>query len=343
MTTHKIFDDPSWFLSSINADLEVFEFTPVTRTVIRKAAFLDGRTTITVGPDIKTVPLAEALEWIQHKTPAQPNRVIAHISFCGSTLLAKSLEKKGRILSYREPQILVDLANLRAARQSLTRDDTTWRQIIRFTLSQFRKSWEPEEASVLKPSNWVNNMLMDMLTCGDPLRIVLMDMSLEAYLLANIRGGKPRLSYSMGLLNHLLSDRAEHRAIAADVEQENLSPMQRLLRLLTICFSLQNTLFFEIEQQRGPTNHLHRLGKQDFLNNPAARLCDVSAALELDISHEDAERAVTRSFRYNAKADGKVPFDAQSEATADDQYRHEFHEDLSKARDWNAENFPPLG
>ena len=63
------------------------------------------------------------------------------MSFCGSTLMARVLDIDEKVFSYKEPQILLQLAEMKSAQNSYYRNKITWKSLISFVLGQFNKQW----------------------------------------------------------------------------------------------------------------------------------------------------------------------------------------------------------
>jgi len=330
-----LFTNPAWFLRGFDGDQAMFTFVRTREPVIRQSAFLDGRTPISVDDRILQVPADAAIAWVQTTAHTQvPDRIIAHISFCGSTLLGRLLQGDGHALGYSEPHVLVELATLKAKQHPLSVDAEQWRALLRFVLMQYRKAWD-ENATFIKPSNWVNTLLADLIDASPKLKWAIIDTDLEDYLIANLRGGKARLQYSLNLLNHFLSANQTYRAQVLDVERAKLEPVQRLLRLLMIVYETQQRLLeCAIEQARGD---ICRISKAELQSDPTASLAKIARGLELMLPRDGAASAISREMGQHAK-DTSLEFRPDIEAAENIRLRRELDTAFNQALDWRETN-----
>lgn len=330
-----ILSSPDWFLASFDPDGGRFAFFKTNRQKLDGAAFHDGRTELSINSELVYVSLDEAISWRDNQGSLfTPHRIIAHISFCASNLLARSLELGGRSLSYREPQVLIDLANIKAARNTLTEQNAVWQSVLQFAFGQFQKCSVEQDAAFVKPSNWVNNILPDLAIDSERARFVLMDMDIESYLIANIRGGKSRIGYSLELLNHLVSERPKYQSMIVTVEKMPITPMRRALYLLVICFEIQMTLLAIIERETR-AQHVFRLSRIDFLTSPEQSLLSASRTLDLPIPSADSAPDRIELFNSHAKLDEKKVFSSIYEESQNARIKSEFQVDISSACEWH--------
>lgn len=199
----KVLDDPNYFLHIIDVQRAAFGFLASSRTLLSNASFLDGRSPLSNEPVLYYVSIEAALDWHGNKPVINAsNRFIFHMSFCGSTLLARVFDKSGEAFSYKEPQILVELAELKKNRAESVNNQLHWEKLIGFVLTQFSLPFSPGECNLIKPSNWVNSMLPDMLAV-DNAKVVFLGITPEDFLTAVFRGGADRIKYVYSFLQHM--------------------------------------------------------------------------------------------------------------------------------------------
>ncbi len=324
---------PEWFLASINPETGTVSFVRTSENIIRDASFLDGRVPISHGNQTITIEIDDALAW-QNPAPVQKtDRVLAHISFCGSTLLGRLLQGNGSALCYSEPHILVELATLKAKGHALSQDKARWQGVIAYTLGQLRKSWGDIPA-LSKPSNWANTLLSDIIDASPDLRWAIIDTSLEDFLIANLRGGKSRLAYSLNLLNHFLSAKSTFRAHVLEVERGGLEPVQRLLRLLMIVFETQERLLDDaVLASRA---RVARVSKAELQTAPEATIRTVSQHLHMNLSPADIDAAIAREMGQHAK-DTRRAYHPEAEAAESARLRQELAPAFDAALGWRTE------
>ena len=328
----ELFTDPEWFLAAFDADNAQFSFIKTSLPTLRNAPFHDGRSNLSVNGATTKVSLDEAMSWQQSQlVTATPNRLLIHVSFCGSTLLAKALGVDGRNLAYQEPQVLIDLANLKAGRHAISLLGNVWNHILSFSFGQFKKHWTDQRAAFVKPSNWANNIVPDALNTPSPSRCVIIDFDIESYLVANLRGGQKRLGYSLELLNHLARQNQSDKVLAERVERMPLSPIQKVLHLLTITFDAQQRCLTEIA---GRADSVFWLSKKQLLRSPRESLANVADALNIEFEASGTRPQLATLFKTNAKAEAPLEFSLREESARNSYVLTEFGGDISQAIQW---------
>ena len=203
------------------------ELIPTRPELLRAAAFIDGRSPIAAGP-VETLRLAAATA--REAPPPGPDRLLVHIGFCGSTLLARLLDVPGAVLALREPNVLADLANWRARLDDRGRDDCRFDGVLDLALASLRGRWE---VTLVKPSNWANNLL-PRLAARPGLRLVALVDTRAAFMTAVFRGGRERIAFAARSLVHLATAVPGFGAHIAAAAQggESLDKAARFVALL---------------------------------------------------------------------------------------------------------------
>ncbi|MFT5099073.1 MAG: hypothetical protein ACI9VI_001666 [Candidatus Azotimanducaceae bacterium] len=237
-----IVSEPDWFPVSINAEHHEITFINVDKKRLAGSAFHDGRTVIRRSPHSVSVDMEEIITCTERASvPLRPLRIVGHTSFCGSTLLSRLLSLDDTCFTYREPQVLVELTDLKAQHHQLTHSKEMWQGLVEFVFGQFSLPWADGQDMAIKPANWTNGLLDDLLTRPAD-RIVTMSSSIDSYLLANLRGGDASIRYSLNLLNSLISQVDRVSARVNKIEGRPLSPFGNVLHLLTLCLLAQESV-----------------------------------------------------------------------------------------------------
>lgn len=263
----------------------------------------------------------------------ETHRFIVHGSFCGSTLLARSLGCLENGVSYREPQALIELADLVTGSGQSTVSGVKSSVLIEFVIGQFQKTWHEPQVAIVKPSNWVNGFIASYLQSSSSARIITVQQDIESYLLANIRGGKPRLRYSLNLLNRIVQESEYHRAAMVRVERSGPGGMRRVLRLLCICFEYQEAAMAAIAQSADDHKVL-KVTKSALRTSPAN--CIAQAASFFAIPHDVTEinRVRTANLKTNAKLDNPEPWHPEDEEAVNERIKTDYRGDLNDALGW---------
>jgi hypothetical protein len=174
---------------------------PVTRAVYRRSIFLDQRIALDHG-QITPVPVA-ALGGL-----AAPPRTgwIFHIAHCGSTLLARALDRNDATLVLREPLALRQLG-VEAARGARGPD---WATRLAAARALLGRRYAADAPAIVKANVPVNAMLDELLAADPDAPAILLHFPLEPYLLAILRSDGHR-----GWVEHVTGELAP--AIAAAV------------------------------------------------------------------------------------------------------------------------------
>ena len=163
VTLQDLFGDPALFLHQLDDNHAVFQ--TMTREDVAKSIFLDGRIRHGDRPSIR-VPLdllrAEA-------TPAAlpPRRIgwIFHVAQCGSTLLARALDRPGRSLVLREPMALRQLGVMAGANERAAAVPSP--DLLRLVMALLGKRWEAEPPVIVK-ANVPVNFIAERILALDP-------------------------------------------------------------------------------------------------------------------------------------------------------------------------------
>ncbi len=333
-TDLSVLTDARYFLTGFDGNKRELQFVKTTAEALRQLPFHDGRVPFSDDTDSITISLAAALEWQKGRIGHPELRLVVHTSFCASTLLARLLDADDQVFTYREPQVLIDLANLHAAKHAMATDSEVWPQLCIFVLGQLNKSWNNAQEIVIKPSNWANNAVPELLKHCANARVVLLSSTLEDYLVANLRGGRPRLGYTLNLLNHLNLCFPEYHAIVLDTETPDINPLQRVLRQVAIAFHLQRQQLRTIESAL-PDRTL-RLAKLQVTEAPIETLSHAKQALDLGVLSDLSKASIVELTRHNQKSASDRPFRIEDELTANRLMQRDHGSEIQATLAWYA-------
>ncbi|MEP4485259.1 MAG: hypothetical protein ABJ013_06510 [Halioglobus sp.] len=329
--TENVLSSPDWLLSGVNSEREAFIFTNVHRRSLDAMAFHDGRTPLRQKVNSVTVDFEDALNWQRgYARPDSPLQLINHTAFCGSTLLSRMLATAPEVACYREPQVLVELADLKACGHSLSHEPAFWGEIVHFSLQQFTQAWEGQSAAVLKPSNWANTLLSDI-TLRMPVRAVLMTCDIEDYLLAHLRGGRERIAFSLRLLNHMALCSQNLQGRIDTLEEQYPNGLSNILHLLALNLQAQQELLVGHSQLNEWDTM--ELTKHALLNQPVTSIIHTASALGLKSNWYSSTR-LKEITRVNAKVDVQSGYSASEESLQNSWLSREYDLEIRAACDW---------
>ena len=261
--------------------------------------------------------------------------MLLHTSFCGSTLLSGYIQSSSTVLVYREPAILSELAALKADAHKLSQRRGQWRALIAFACGQLQKSWG-HVPTLVKPSSRANTLLPDLLAQDHNQYTLRLSQSVEEYLLANLRGGQERQSYSLKMLDHLQKTGCVNAADVQNIERGNHSQTGRLLRLLSLLHDAQMSLLEEnLPDADGVT-------LSDMTYDPKQSVVRAGRSLGLSVDQAWAEQAVVKLARQNAQNPGSR-FDLKLEKTQNLRLRAELSAEFDGLSAWRDNQMRDVG
>lgn len=179
LTIERLFASPDHHLFAFEGDVAVFR--TMDRGAYHRSIFLDQRIAA-VNSDEVRVPV-EALTAFRdsHGIAAPTTAWIFHVAHCGSTLLARALDRPDGNLVLREPRPLRQLG--------LTRDPAgeAWRARLRLAAALAGRRYRPDAATIVKANVPVNFIAADLLALDPSAPAILLYFPLRAYLLAVLR------------------------------------------------------------------------------------------------------------------------------------------------------------
>jgi hypothetical protein len=282
------------------------ELVPVRAEALRAASFIDGRSDFSCGPP-QTLALASFLR--DEAAPAPPSRMIFHTGFCGSTLLARLLDWPAVALVLREPNCLADLANQRAAADRNAQRLEAFDAALASALRHLARPWADGETIVVKPSNWVNNLLPSLVPAG-PLHPLFLVPSRRDFLTAVLRGGPDRVAFTARAAVHLSSASDEAARLLAAALGADQDQRTSLARIAVTTHEIQRRQF-AAAIDRGGWGDDHRLDQAELTADPEAALRKAAAALDLDLP----PRAIRANVAAWAGRHAKAPANAYSRAS----------------------------
>lgn len=284
-------------------------YLPTTIEKLRDASFLDGRSTFWTAPP-QRASLDSALAQTRVPTAA---RYIFHGSFCGSMLLTRLLEACTTALIVREPQCLVDIADARSARGRLTTCDDDLRTVSDFAAASLTSLGEPGRPVVIKPSNWVNNLVPALCSAAGA-RPLFITMERRAFLRGVFRGGRERLVFTARVAAHLAAT-VSGGGVLVSAAIAAPDPLQQVARLAALAHRLQERIFAS-EMAAGAWDSRHCIDFSTIVAEPGLAVERAAATLGLATDGDDIRRKVAMIVEKDAKRPGTA-FSGQQRANDD--------------------------
>ncbi len=283
--------DPTWLPHRLDMQRRSVVFGRFNRDTLSKSSFLDyrveGAATSWAEASIDTL-LALAPK-LKKATPA----FLFHTSYCCSTLLARALDRPGRVLALKEPEIIMGLSNA----YRMARDQTEIDRIHKLRDMLFALVARPhhgDEQVLIKPTNAANNLTPVLAALGLP--IVLLYGDLRGFLASVIKKGDPCKTLVRQIYRVYAMDQT---GVAAIPQRDALALTD--LQIAALVWRHQMELFDTVLGE-STGNSVRSLNFATLLDRPAETLQAASDHMQLGFEPDDC-RAVAESalFRLDAK------------------------------------------
>jgi hypothetical protein len=174
-----LFTDPDRYLFGLQDGQA--QFVPMSREAYARSLFLDRRIEAEAGQPI-LAPVAE-LEAFAEEAPVDGIGWIFHIAHCGSTLLARALDRYDDTLVLREP---VPLRQLGVDAVQGGRSPA-WQKRLRLAVAMLARRYAPDERVIVKANVPVNLIIDDLMAFDPDAPALFLYYALDEYLAAILR------------------------------------------------------------------------------------------------------------------------------------------------------------
>lgn len=174
LTLDDLFASPDHYLHSFEGDAALF--VPMDRAAYQRSIFLDARIQPKANQQMR-LPVSALTGQVP---AARPTGFIFHVAHCGSTLLARALDRTDGNLVLREPLAL---------RQLALAPDKARLALVSAMLS---KRYREDARTIVKANVPVNFLLPELIALEPEARAIFLHLKLRDYLLAILRNDKHR-------------------------------------------------------------------------------------------------------------------------------------------------------
>jgi len=274
LTIDDLYASPDHYLHSFDGDAALF--VPMDRAAYRRSIFLDGRIA-PAGEGQMRLPVAMLTG--QARQPAA-TAWIFHVAHCGSTLLARALDRTDGNLVLREPLALRQVAVTRDARR------------LAIVTAMLAKRYRPDAPTIVKANVPVNFLLPDLIA-GDPnAAAIFLYLPLDDYLLAILRSDNHR-----GWLRNVTTLLGDHIGAVADLDDAQRAAALWLAQMRAYAAAI------------GRMPNARSLNAERFFAEPGAVLKAAAAHLGAPMSDGEAEAVIAGPLFATYSKDPSVAFD----------------------------------
>ena len=184
-----LFANPDHYLFMFEAGQAVFR--PMDRAAYGRSIFLDDRIDA-AAPGAMKIPVAPLLDHLRLSAAPPDIGWIFHVAHCGSTLLARGLDRRDQSLVLREPVPLRQLAVEGAQPFAGGVVDHGWRAGLGLAVAMAGKRYAAAQRVIVKANVPVNFILGEVMAQTPAAKGVLLYFDWENYLLAILRSAEHR-------------------------------------------------------------------------------------------------------------------------------------------------------
>lgn len=302
LTIDDLFASPDHYLHSFDGDVGVF--VPMDRAAYHRSIFLDGRIS-PAGDGEMRISLA-ALP-AASPTP-KPIGWIFHVAHCGSTLLARALDRPASNLVLREPLSLRQTALLPN------------KQRLALVTAMLSKRYEADLPTIVKANVPVNFLLPDLVAIDPQAGAIFLYLGLEDYLAAILRSENHR-----GWLQNVTRQLGAYLGDSAALTDPERAALLWLAQLRAFEAALDNM------------PNARALDAETLFADPAPVLTAAASCLGVPMTAEEAA-AITAGplFSTYSKNPG-VAFDNEARLARKAEVERSLGGDLDRARRWIAD------
>ncbi len=324
MSLPQLLATPEWFPDAIYADRGLLDCYRVNRHLLSDSPFLDQRMTTRSAGKVQAAFSYDDLAKLADGVRTDRIGFVFHTSFCRSTLMAQALHIDGFSFSLKEPSFLLSLAESIRYTQALREPDR-----VRVALSAMLRLAtglvEPDEKTIIKPTNFANNLLPYVAETGA--KILLMYSGLRSYLISILKYGERGRAFARQLYTRLMAD---------CTELGNMEPRQALLQtdlqIAALVWQQQTDLFKKVI---GNALHgqIRTLDSDVFGAHPGAVLAELFRFFDIPVSDAQLGQVLSGPVFQQHSKSGK-PVDEQAILRQTREIAEQYHEELETTMRW---------
>ncbi len=335
ITAKQIAENPALYPHKFDAGFATLEFLRLKRPDLSAATFLDDNN-LAKFSDRDTIPVTVLEELAKAQTTGGQTpkcAMIFHSAFCCSTLIARCLDIEGAAKVLKEPQTLIQLADLKRAA------GPDYKRHLRLILGLYARPAKAGERVLIKPGNIANNLIGECLESGHAGNVILLYSNLETFLKSIIK---------KGLWGHIFARKLflTIRHEAPFSPELDANPLVELadLQVAALAWYAQISVFQDI-LARYPADRVKSLDCEVFLNAREATLLRAADFLGISAEKQQIQAILGGSVGQSHAKEGGIPFSPEARQAENEAIEKTFGEQLGMVTAWAGEvarpfNFP---
>jgi len=317
---------PDWLLAGFDDARERFQFARVSRQTYCDSSFLDHR--IKNMPERESSATGGEVDLLLALRSGRPAAYVFHTAFCASTLLAFCLDQPTRTLVLREPKVLVQLGGLR--RDATSVDPAQLRRLLQRVFALLSRSYAGESV-VVKPSNFANSLLRDILeqrsAVGEQHHCLILSSGLRSLLISILKNAEEARERMPAFLAALLRD-SDYLARVDLPPVESMDLLQQ-----SVVFWHCQRHFVQGINRAFPAGRMLPVSMETFLRRPLETLIVIDDFLQLRLGEDHLIEVVERgAFRQHSKTGASYSLEQQRREG--DAVAHRHKDEIHHALEW---------
>ena len=317
-TIEAIVASPDHYLFAFEGEQAIF--ASMDRAAYHRSIFLDRRMS-PADPQMVAVPTDSLVRLVTGDPfPAEGNGWIFHIAHCGSTLLARALDRPDHSLVLREPLALRQLG-VEKAQSPRQAPGAGWQARLRLTVGLAGRRYRPDAPTIVKANVPVNFIASEIMTLAPSSPAIFLYFPLRTYLLAILRSGDHR-QWVMNVTSQLQPALV---GLVGDLAQSTTAERAAAL------WMAQMRLYAEAIERFPAATSLHA---EELFNAPRPTLEAAAAHFGVPMPEQALDAIVAGPlFSTYSKSPGEA-FDNSQRLTLQAQASHELATEIDAARRW---------
>lgn len=299
LTLDDLFASPDHYLHSFDGASAVF--MPMDREAYHRSIFLDGR----ISPAANRTMAVPAGALVDPSRKPAPTGWIFHVAHCGSTLLARALDRRETNLVLREPLALRQLA--------LAPDPAG----VALTAAMLSKRYRADLPTIVKANVPVNFLLPELVALDPEARAIFLYATLGDYVLAILRSDNHR-QWLRGVTAQLAAHLGDLAALS-DAER---------------CAALWLAQMRAFTEAMALMPQARALDAETLFSEPRRVLEAAAAHLAVPMSEAQIEEAVGGPLFATYSKNPEQPFDNQARLARRSALEAPLAEEIAQARRW---------
>lgn len=313
MTPQQLIETPDQYFHAIDGRHAVF--LPMDRVAYRRSIFLDARIQ-PADPQGTRISLDQLLPIATARVP-QRTGWIFHVAQCGSTLLARGLDREDANLVLREPIPLRQLGVAGSAKSQ----DAHQQHLLHMALAMAGRRYQDDMPTIVKATVPVNFILPRIAAFDPQAPAIFLYFPLDAYLLAILRGPRHRqwVTRLTGELAAALEDEAPDLPRLSEAERAAALWLAQLRRFGDAMALMRNSFSLDAET---------------LFSQPRAVIAAAAALFGAPMADDPLDRIIASDLFSTYSKNPAIAFDNQARIRRQQENAATLAPELATARRW---------